>query len=104
MTGRHRFPGLTETLSPERRARIERRKIDLREDMALHELRRALGTSREALAAKPGTDGPAATRMELPADISISSLKSLIEEMGGTLEIRARFLQGDVMFTSHTEA
>lgn len=56
MTGRHRFPGLTENLSPARRARIELRKVDLREDMALHELRRALGTSRDALAAKLSVD------------------------------------------------
>ena len=101
MTGRHRFPGLTENLSPERRARIERRKIDLREDMALHELRRALDTSRDALAAKPSTDGPAATRMELTGDILVCSLKRVIEEMGGTLEIRARFPQGDVTITHY---
>ena len=101
MTGRHRFPGLTENLSPERRARIERRKDDLREDMALHEVRSALGTSREALAAKLGGDGSAATRMELPADIPVGSLKSLIEEMGGSLEIRARFPQGDVTITHY---
>ena len=101
MTGRHRFPGLTENLSPERRARIERRKIDLREDMTLHELRKALGTSRETLVAKPGTDGPAAIRMELPGDIPVCSLKRVIEEMGGTLEIRARFPQGDVTITHY---
>ncbi len=102
MTGRIRFSKLTENLSPERRARIERRKIDLREDMALHELRKALGTSREALAAKPGTDGPAATRMELPGDIPGGSLKRMIEGMDGTLEIRARFPQGDVTVTRYT--
>lgn len=102
MTGRIRFSKLTENLSPERRARIERRKIDLREDMALHELRKALCTSHEALAAKPGTDGPAATRMELPGDIPGGSLKRVIEEMGGTLEIRARIPQGDVTITNYT--
>lgn len=101
MTGRNRFPGLTETLSPERRARIELHKDDLRGEIALHELRRALGTSHEALAAKPGTDGPAATRMELPGDIPVGSLKRVIEEMGGTLEIRARFPQGDVTITHY---
>lgn len=101
MAGRHRFPGLTEYLSSERRARIERRKVDLRGEIALHELRRALGTSRDALAAKPGTDGPAATRMELPGDIPVGSLKRMIEAMGGTLEIRARFPQGDVTITHY---
>ena len=70
--------------------------------MALHELRRALGTSHEALAAKPGTDGPAATRMELPGDIPGGSLKRVIEEMGGSLEFRARFPQGDVTVTRYT--
>ena len=73
MTGRHRFPGLTENLSPERRARIERRKVDLRVDMALHELRRALGTSRDALAAKFSVDGPVVTRIEIPVDVPVGT-------------------------------
>ena len=103
MTGRTRFSKLTERLSPERRARIEARKIELREDMALHELRKALGHSQEALAARLDVNQPAITKMERRADIRISSLKKMIEAMGGSLEIKAHFPQGDVTITNYSE-
>lgn len=102
MTGRNRFSKLTENLSPERRARIEQRKIELREEMALHELRKALGASQEALAAQLGVNQPAVTKMERRADIRVSSLKKIVEAMGGSLEIKARFPQGDVTITNYT--
>ena len=104
MTGRTQFSKLTENLSPQRRARIEARKIELREDMALHELRKALGQSQEALAAKLDVNQPAITKMERRTDIRISSLKRMIEAMGGSLEIKAHFPQGDVTITNYSEA
>ena len=104
MTGRTPFSKLTENLSPQRRARIEARKIELREDMALHELRKALGQSQEALAAKLDVNQPAITKMEHRTDIRISSLKRMIEAMGGSLEIKAHFPQGDVTITNYSEA
>lgn len=104
MTGRTPFSKLTENLSPQRRARIEARKIELREDMALHELRKALGQSQEALAAKLDVNQPAITKMERRTDIRISSLKRMIEAMGGSLEIKAHFPQGDVTITNFSEA
>ena len=103
MTGRTPFSKLTENLSPQRRARIEARKIELREDMALHELRKALGQSQEALAAKLDVNQPAITKMERRSDIRISSLKRMIEAMGGSLEIKAHFPQGDVTITNFSE-
>ncbi len=102
MTGRNKFSKLTENLSSARRAKIEKRKIELREDMALHELRKALGISQEALAAKLDVNQPAITKMERRADIRISSLKKMIEAMGGSLEIKAHFPQGDVTITNYT--
>ena len=104
MTGRTPFSKLTENLSPRRRAGIEARKIELREDMALHELRKALGQSQEALAAKLDVNQPAITKMERRTDIRISSLKRMIEAMGGSLEIKAHFPQGGVTITNYSEA
>ena len=101
MTGRNKFSRLTENLSPERRAKIEMRKIDLREEMALHELRKELGTSQVVLAARLDVNQPAITKMERRTDIRISSLKRMIEAMGGTLEIKACFPQGDVTITNY---
>ena len=41
MSGRHLFDELTKDFTPERRARVEARKVGLRAAMPLHELRQA---------------------------------------------------------------
>ena len=103
MSGRHSFKKLTENISSERREAIEERKIELREEMALHELRQAIGTSQEILAEQLDVMQPAIAKMERRSDIRISSLRRMIEAMGGSLEIKAHFPQGDVTLTNYTE-
>ena len=101
MSGRQPFKTLTRKLSPERRTRIEARKAQLLEEMALHELRKAIGTSQEELAEKLEVLQPAIATLERRSDIRISSLRRLIEAMGGSLEIKAHFPQGDVTITNY---
>ncbi|GAB4200723.1 MAG: hypothetical protein Tsb002_36980 [Wenzhouxiangellaceae bacterium] len=103
MSGRNKFTKLTENLSPERRGEIEERKFELREEMAMHELRQALGASQEILAKQLKVMQPAIAKMERRADIRISSLRKMIEAMGGSLEIKAHFPQGDVTITNYTD-
>lgn len=103
MSGRQKFNTLTKHISPERRAKIEERKIELREEMALHELRQAIGTSQETLADQLAVLQPAIAKMERRADIRISSLRKMIEAMGGSLEIKAHFSHGDVTITNYAD-
>lgn len=103
MSGRNSFKKLTKGISPERRARIEARKVKLREEMELHELRKAVGASQEELATTLGVNQPAIAKLERRRDIRISSLRHLVEAMGGSLEITARFPQGSVKITNYTE-
>ena len=103
MSGRKSFGDLTKDFSQARRARIETRKTELREEMALHELRKAIGTSQEELARCLGVNQPAIARMERRVDIRIQSLRRMIEAMGGTLEINARFHDGNVRITNYTD-
>ena len=103
MSGRSSFKKLVQDFAPERRANIESKKAELREEMALHELRQALGVSQELLADKLDVLQPAIAKMERRADIRISSLRRLIEAMGGSLEIRAHFPHGDVTIANYTE-
>jgi DNA-binding XRE family transcriptional regulator len=104
MSGRKPFANLTEKLSPDRRARIESHKIELREEMALHDLRKAIGTSQKLVAQSLGVNQPAIAKMERRSDIRIQSLRRMIEAMGGTLEINARFQNGKVRITNYTDA
>ena len=103
MSGRKSFGDLTKDFSQARRARIETRKTELREEMALHEFRKAIGTSQEELARCLGVNQPAIARMERRVDIRIQSLRRMIEAMGGTLEINARFHDGNVRITNYTD-
>ena len=73
-------------------------------DMALDELRRALDLTQEELARRLKVKQPAVAKIESRADMYVSTLKSVIEAMGGTLEIRAAFPHGDVRITHFTEA
>lgn len=49
MTGHKNFRTLTDKASPDSRARIERKKAELRSEMALHELREARRLTQAAL-------------------------------------------------------
>lgn len=69
--------------------------------MALAELRQAIGMSQEALAKQLEVLHPAIAELEKCNDIRISSLRKMIEAMGGSLEIKARFPDGDVTITNY---
>jgi len=103
MSGRKPFSSLIKDISQERRANIESHKVELREEMALHDLRKAIGTSQEVIAHSLGVKQPAIAKMERRTDIRIQSLRRMIEAMGGTLEISARFQNGKVRITNYTD-
>ena len=103
MSGRKAFSNLTKDFSQERRAKIEVQKVELREEMALHDLRKAIGASQEVVAHSLGVKQPAIAKMERRTDIRIQSLRRMIEAMGGTLEISARFQNGKVRITNYTD-
>lgn len=66
------------------------------QEMPLHELRQARGLSQKALAEKLNVQQPAIAKIERRTDMYISTLRNHIEAMGGTLEITAKFDDGDV--------
>lgn len=84
------------TMSPESRARAEARaQVELAE-MRLQELRRARELSQEDLAGQLETDQGNVSRLEQQTDMYISTLRRYVEALGGSLEIVARFPNGDV--------
>lgn len=101
MSNRKAFNELTKNITQERRAYIEERKIDLREEMELSELRQAIGMSQEAMAKQLKVLQPAIAKLEKRNDIRISSLRKMIEGLGGSLEIKAHFPDGDVSITNY---
>ena len=53
MSGRHLFSELTKDFTPERRARVDTCKAELRAAMPLHELRQARGMTQKAVGESP---------------------------------------------------
>lgn len=104
MSGRKPFGSLTKDFSQERRAKIEARKTELREEMALHDLRKAIGASQAELAEHLAVNQPAIAKMERRSDIRVQSLRRLIEAMGGQLEVKAKFPAGEVTITNYNDA
>ncbi|WP_151639001.1 XRE family transcriptional regulator [Noviherbaspirillum aerium] len=91
-----KFTELRAKLSPQAQQRVQDKFEQLREEMPLHELRRARGLSQKALAEVLHVEQPAIAKIEKRADMYISTLRSHIEAMGGELEIVAKFPDGAV--------
>ncbi len=103
MTGRSEFRDLTKDFTPERRARVEARKAELRAAMPLHELRKARALTQKALGEALNVNQPAVAKLERRADMYVSNLRAYIEAMGGKLNIVAEFPQGTVAITNFAE-
>ena len=81
-----------ERLDPERRARIlaETDRLEA-EYLTLRDLRRARELTQVELARKLGKSQVAIARMEKRGDLMLSTLRSVVESMGGKLDLVATF-------------
>ena len=79
-------------LGPERRRRIEERATELiAEEMTLQELRKARALAQARVARELGISQKAISRLEKRSDLLLSTLRSTVEAMGGSLSLTARF-------------
>ncbi|HZD50645.1 MAG TPA: XRE family transcriptional regulator [Silvibacterium sp.] len=90
------FRELQAKISPDRRARTETRVRQAISEMALDELREARQLTQEELADILKVDQGSISRLEHRTDVYISTLRRYVEAMGGTLQIRAVFPEGEV--------
>ncbi len=92
MTGRRPASDLTKSWSPARRAAVEAEKRALEAEAAtLEELRVALGISQEELAELLDVQQPAISKLERRNDMRVSTLREVIEALGGELKLVAKF-------------
>lgn len=107
MTGHRSFKGLTKDWPAKRRLRVQQRTADMLcdiEQAALDELRKALQISQDELATLLGRSQAAIAQMEQRTDIKVSTLREVIQALGGELELVARFPKGEVKITRLGEA
>lgn len=97
------FKELQARTSPETRARSEAKAERMIQEMALDELRTALDLTQEQLAEVLHVRQAAISKVERRSDMFISTLRRIIEAMGGELEIRAVLPGGIVRISQFGE-
>lgn len=94
------FNELRKKMSPASRAHADALTQEMLREMPLHELRQALNLTQEELASTLNVKQATISKLERRTDMYISTLARFIEAMGGELEVRARFPDGDVKIKS----
>ena len=97
------FRELQVKMSPARRGRTEVRVRQAIKELALNELREARKLTQAELADVLNVDQGSISKLERRTDIYISTLRRYVEAMGGTLQIRVVFPEGEVQIAQFQE-
>jgi transcriptional regulator with XRE-family HTH domain len=87
---------IRKTLSPEAEERIRQSVIDAAGVMTLYQLREAKQMTQVSLATVLQVNQGAVSRLEKRTDMYVSTLRSYIQAMGGQLQVKAIFPEGEV--------
>jgi DNA-binding XRE family transcriptional regulator len=98
------FRELEAKMSPESRARAEAKAKEMMAEMLLAELRKFVGLTQEELAASLGITQPSLSKLENQDDMQISTLRRLVEALGGQLEVVVHMPRGDIRIRQFKEA
>jgi DNA-binding XRE family transcriptional regulator len=91
-----KFTELRAKMSPASRARSEARAAKMIEEFALNDLRAARALTQTKMAELLDVSQSEISKIEKRTDMYVSTLAGYIAAMGGSLEIRAVFPDGDV--------
>src|SRR5436190_20503953 len=103
MAGHHPWETLWKRMSPKRRKRIELQVQRDLERMLLAELRRLSGKTQVQVAKELGIKQPTLSQLESQDDMQISTLRRIVEALGGELEIIATLPSGRVALSQFRE-
>jgi len=92
----HKWKDIRRTLSPELEEETRREVEAIGVALTLNQLRQARSLTQTNLASILGVNQGSVSKMEKRADMYVSTLRSFIEAMGGQLQIKAVFPEGEV--------
>ncbi|WP_428034613.1 XRE family transcriptional regulator [Amphritea sp.] len=96
---------LRKKMSPEVQAAARAKAVGIVAEMSLAETRKLRGRSQAVVARALGIAQPNVSQIEKRPDTMVSTLASYVEALGGTLEIHAKFPDGqDVEITQFKKA
>jgi DNA-binding XRE family transcriptional regulator len=90
------FTELEAKMPAESLARAKARAKDMMAEMLLAEIRKSVGLTQEDLAAQLGIKQPTLSKLESQDDMQVSTLRRLIQALGGELELIAHLPGGDI--------
>ena len=100
----HSFQRLRDQMTPEQLAQADVQAREMMAEMLLAEIRKYMGLTQEELAGALGVTQPSLSKLEHQADMQVSTLRRLIEALGGQLEIIAHLPKGDIRIRQFKEA
>lgn len=100
----HPFRKLREKMTPEQLVQTDAKTQEMMAEMLLAELRKFMGLTQEELASALGVTQPSLSKLENQDDMQISTLRRLIEAMGGQLEIIVHLPKADIRIRQFKEA
>lgn len=100
----HSFQKLRDKMTPEQLARADVQARKMMTEMLLAELRKFRGLTQKELASALGVTQPSLSKLENQDDMQISTLRRLIEALGGKLELIAHLPKGDIRIRQFKEA
>jgi DNA-binding XRE family transcriptional regulator len=92
----HKWSEIRRTLSPEQEEETRQYVKSAVEAVTLNQLREARSLTQANLATVLGVNQGSVSKMEKRADMYVSTLRSFIQAMGGQLQIKAIFPEGEV--------
>jgi transcriptional regulator with XRE-family HTH domain len=82
------------TTTKQTREKGAKRARELLGDLLLCEVRQRTGQSQQKVADTLGMKQPSLSKLEKQADMQISTLRKIVQALGGELEVLAKFPQG----------
>ena len=97
------FSVLRAKLPPAVQARASEMAKAMLAEMPLNELRQARGLTQATLASLLHVEQPSIAKMEKRTDMYLSTLRNLVQAMGGDLVVTAKFPDGEVRINNFSE-
>ena len=97
------FSVLREKMPSAAQARAQKMTNTMLVEMPLNELRQARGLTQATLASLLHVEQPSIAKMEKRTDMYLSTLRNLVQAMGGDLVLTAKFPDGEVRINNFSD-
>lgn len=91
-------------MTPRQRMQAAAKARKMMAEMLLAEIRRSVGLTQQDLAKSLNVTQPNLSKLEKQDDMQISTLRRLVEAMGGQLEIIAHLPKGDIRISQFADS